>query len=61
MEQVRPLPLYDRIKLQERVDEAKSMRRLALTHLRFGNRFEHKLVMELTHLPLLLARQWKPK
>lgn len=51
----------ERVMLQNRVDEAKFIRRRALHELRMGDRLGHKLTMSLTRLPLLQARQWKAK
>lgn len=61
MEKITQPSLHDRLMYQSRIDEAKSIRNLARTHLRFGHRLEHRLIMQQTRLPLLLARQWKPK
>lgn len=46
---------------QIRVDQALSIRRDAIRHLRRGDRQMHRLLMKETRLPLLQARQWKVK
>ena len=51
----------ERIMLQSHVDAALSIRRRALHLLRIGDRFDHRMTMKLTRLPLKQARAWKVK
>lgn len=55
------MAVIDAHMLDNRVRQALSIRRYALWYLRIGNRLEHRLIMQQTRLPLLQARQWKPK